>query len=133
MLFVLRIVKLQEFPFVEFSVPPTKIKLQEASGRSNENAAKKSPVACQEQLVIVSHIKSPYNFFVQLPGVGESMEIICLNEATKAPRPSEVMVGSLYLVEELTKWYRAKVTANNGDDEFAVLFIDYGRPATVNR
>lgn len=98
---------------------------------SEESSPNISICLSNEQLVIVSHINSPHQFFVTNPQIVEAIDSACLSESKKAPCPGQINVDNVYLIEKNKKWYRVKVTEERVDNEFQIFFVDYGQKEMV--
>lgn len=114
-----------------FHPPPLELNLLSTSVvHSEESSPNESLCSVNDQSVIVSHINTPHQFFVQNPKVIDTIDAHCLSESKKAPHPDPVNVDHLYLAEKNSKWFRVKVTKANNIDWLEVLFVDYGQTET---
>ena len=87
--------------------------------------------------VLVTHVDDTSgNFFVQInDGAGKldalmaEIEQNVLSGRAKPPKASEIIVGSIYVVQyqEDSRWYRARVLGvNMAEQQCEVFFVDYG-------
>ncbi|XP_043464872.1 RING finger protein 17 [Leptopilina heterotoma] len=140
--YTLEPINLQDIPSLWTEVktrPPSPTPSVAMSTCSTMNNPDDTLVKGGRVMVHVTHIADPFCFYVRQ---------VCLNDKLKAldeklsaaamkndQWPTDILLGSLYIVKYLDRWYRGRVQSikkNQQDQEtYEIFFIDYGNTSTV--
>lgn len=95
---------------------------------------KRSQPPIETQIVHVSHIESPHNFFVQTDefyAYAETFIQICSNSAEYEPQPNPPILNELYLIQwvaykqSVFSWFRGIIKSCN-NNVYVAFLVDFG-------
>lgn len=109
----------------------SKVKGNQFNVAPSDHLFNESPTMNIQRTEIV-HIESPAKFYIRKHEINQ-MELNKYSDISTIAATPEL--GTVYLAQKSNdkNWYRAKVCGRSSDNEFFMVFIDYGFKHVVNK